>query len=619
MAAGGGLTEYYSEHNTRQPVWITVGDRPAVEGIVGVTDGVAADNDAVDRWLQEGIAPSGASGKKIPEEIAGKRAPVHGFDLTFSAPKSISVMRGCALGSDQADVLRRAHDVAVRAAMEYLAEHAGYTRVHNRVTEQKDLVRLPGLAAVGYQHETSRCGDPHLHTHVLVPNRQPRADGKLVSIDSKSLHHEAKAAGSIYQAVLRDEVSRELGYYWRPVDPRTGMAELAMVARDSIRAWSKRSTRLREWAQQHYGDRGTALTQAQLAVAQKATRPVKAEELTWAQLQEKWAADSRTVEVDQAGHNDAAAEFARRRQGVPDAALIRQWVAAADKTELTRADLVEILAAHWPTLVRDLPADGVRGGIEAATRGVLLPIQSRREAHQREGSITYTSEEIVLEELEALEAAVESDEQLRFAVDVRADIDPFELSDGQAAAIAAIASTAHRVHVVQAPAGAGKTRSLRALRHIVEENRSPVMRANMWVLAPTGKAADGAARDGAAGPERTATVDSFLNAAAREDREDRGRAGDHGDGQAAPRLAARDVVVVDEAAMVGNDKLAALIAHCKTAGAKLVLVGDSHQLQPVLARGGLFDDLHKVLPWSHDYDEVFRVRSDNERQPGAVA
>ena len=52
-----------------------------------------------------------------------------------------------------------------------------------RLTGKKDLLRLPGLVAIAYQHETSRCGDPHLHTHVIVPNRQARADGQLVSID----------------------------------------------------------------------------------------------------------------------------------------------------------------------------------------------------------------------------------------------------------------------------------------------------------------------------------------------------------------------------------------------------------------------------------------------------
>jgi hypothetical protein len=77
-----------------------------------------------------------------------------------------------------------------------------------------------GLVAIAYQ-ETSRGGelgaDPHLHSHVIPPNWQLRADGILVSIDSKSLYHEAKAAGVIYQAVLRHELHVEPGWI-----PRTG-------------------------------------------------------------------------------------------------------------------------------------------------------------------------------------------------------------------------------------------------------------------------------------------------------------------------------------------------------------------------------------------------------------
>jgi TrwC relaxase len=57
------------------------------------------------------------------------------------------------------------------------------SRVHNPRTREKDLVRLPGLVAIAYQHETSRCGDPHLDAHVIVPNRQARDDGQMASID----------------------------------------------------------------------------------------------------------------------------------------------------------------------------------------------------------------------------------------------------------------------------------------------------------------------------------------------------------------------------------------------------------------------------------------------------
>jgi conjugative relaxase-like TrwC/TraI family protein len=169
-------------------------------------------------------------------------------------------------------------------------------------------VRLPGLTAIAYQHETSRCGDPHLHTHVIVPNRQARADGQLVSIDATSLYHEARAAGVIYQATLRRELHQSMGFEWAPVNPSTGMAELAGVDRDTITAWSRRSTQLREWAAHNLKVvEGGSLSAAQLATAQKATRPAKPEELAWAQLLGQWRADARGLHLDRAFFDAACA------------------------------------------------------------------------------------------------------------------------------------------------------------------------------------------------------------------------------------------------------------------------------------------------------------------------
>ena len=140
---------------------------------------------------------------------------MHGFDLTFCAPKSVSRVRALR-GDEAADkAVLAAHTTAIAEALEYLACHASYTRVHNPHTGEKDLVGLPALVAIAYQHETSRAGDPHLHTHVLVPNRQARGDGKLVSLDGTSLYHEARAAGVIYQATLRQQLHRLLGWSGR--------------------------------------------------------------------------------------------------------------------------------------------------------------------------------------------------------------------------------------------------------------------------------------------------------------------------------------------------------------------------------------------------------------------
>lgn len=115
------------------------------------------------RWLDDGVTPNGAHGRAF-----GERG-VHGFDLTFCAPKSVSLVRVLRTDDVVAKAIADAHTTALSEAMEYLAAHAGYTRVHNPHSGEKDLVRLPGLTAVAYQHETSRCGDPHLHTQSSCP------------------------------------------------------------------------------------------------------------------------------------------------------------------------------------------------------------------------------------------------------------------------------------------------------------------------------------------------------------------------------------------------------------------------------------------------------------------
>jgi conjugative relaxase-like TrwC/TraI family protein len=300
--AGGGLGEYYSEGDTRTPSWLIAGDAARTVELVGLdaraADGGTADPEVVQRWLDDGIAPNNQAGR------AFTTGSVHGFDLTFAAPKSVSLLR--ALTDERAEkAMQAAHQRAITAAMTYLHQHAGYTRVHNAITGMRDLQRLPGLVGIAYQHETSRCGDPHLHTHVIVPNRQARADGALVSIDSKSLFHEAKGAGVVYQAVLRHELHAELGLEWAPVDPSTGMAEIAAVPKTSTQAWSRRSSRLREWAHDHLVVVDHAPSAQQLAAAQKATRPAKPEAKSWSELQAEWRADARGLRLNRAAHLDA--------------------------------------------------------------------------------------------------------------------------------------------------------------------------------------------------------------------------------------------------------------------------------------------------------------------------
>ncbi|MCV7229442.1 MobF family relaxase [Mycolicibacterium komossense] len=583
-ADGGGLGEYYSEHDTRTPVWICAGDARTAAKLLGLSDlqraGGEAEPALVAHWLDDGIAPNGAMGRTF-----GTRG-VHGFDLTFSAPKSVSLLR--VLRGD--DVVQKgiadAHTTAISEAMEYLAQHAGYSRVHNPVTGEKDLVRLPGVVGIAYQHETSRCGDPHLHTHVVVPNRQARADGRLVSLDGTSLFHEAKAAGVIYQATLRRELQRSLGFEWEQVDPGTGMAELAGMSRETITAWSRRSSQLREWAAGHLeqGEDGT-WSAAQLGTAQKATRPSKPEELAWSTLVAQWRADPRGMDIDRAQFLAARAARRAHARSAFDRARVLAAAETIDKAVFTRADLIEVLGAQVPVDSELSP----REMLERAVDAVSVRLTAPRAAHQREGHERFTLDAILAEEAAVMDLVDARNERAQLWLPAR---DTAGLSADQRAAVTAIARSPWLVQPLTAPAGAGKTTCLRTLAAAAHG----VARGTAIVLAPTGKAVDVALREGAG--DQGYTVAKALQMLDKNELE----------------LDRFSLVIVDEAAMVGTSDLRRLLTVTTQAGAKTILVGDPHQLAPVKARGGMFAQLCEDLPWTQTLSEVWRMHDADERE-----
>lgn len=580
--AGGGLGEYYTEHNTRTPVWLCAGDTRTAAELVGLTDiqraGGEADTEVVARWLDHGMAPNGECGRAF-----GTRG-VHGFDLTFCAPKSVSLIRALKADDVQDKAILNAHTAAISEAMEYLAAHAGYTRVHNPVTGEKDLVKLPGLVATAYQHETSRAGDPHLHTHVIVSNRQARHDGQFVSIDGISLYHEARAAGVIYQATLRRELHRALGVEWNLADPATGMAEIAGITADTITAWSQRSTQLRQWAA---GNLAVAdarhLSPAQLAAAQKATRPAKPEQVAWAELQTQWRADERGLAIDGAAWREARHTRREASQTPWDRDQLMAAAERIEKAAFTRADLIEIVGAQLPVDTEQSP----RAIVEAAVDQVGVQLTSPREPHQREGHERFTLDEILAEEAALLD--------LVDARDVRAvmwvkDADTAGLSADQKRVVENVAMSPWLVQPVSAPAGAGKTTSMRALAAAARHRDAKVL-----VLAPTGKAVDVAVREGAG--DTGYTIARALHCLQ----------------NGTLKLDHLDLVIVDEAGMVGTTDLRQLLTATTRANTKTVLVGDARQLAPVKTRGGMFAQLCDDLPWTQELSEVWRMHDRDER------
>jgi ATP-dependent exoDNAse (exonuclease V) alpha subunit len=196
-------------------------------------------------------------------------------------------------------------------------------------------------------------------------------------------------------------------------------------------------------------------------------------------------------------------------------------------------------------------------------------ITAPRGAHEREGHEKFTLTEIMKEEEQILDLVDAHDNTSR--LDVRStDLDA--LSADQARAVAAIGSAPWLVAPLCAPAGAGKTHSLRALRTAAARAGKDVL-----VLAPTGKAVDEALHDDAG--DRGYTIAKALHLMQQGDL----------------TLDRHCVIVVDEASMVATPDLKTLLTETTKARVKTVLVGDPYQLSPVKARGGMFEQLSDEL------------------------
>lgn len=166
------------------------------------------------------------------------------------------------------------------------------------------------------------------------------------------------------------------------------------------------------------------------------------------------------------------------------------------------------------------------------------------------------------------------------------------LSPDQKRAVENIGRSPWLVQPLSAPAGAGKTTSLRVLNAAVKRRHG----GTVVVLAPTGKAVDVAVREGAG--DTGYTLAKALLMLQRNEL----------------HLEPSTLVVVNEAGMVGTDDLRQLLTATTAAGTKTVLVGDAHQLAPVKARGGMFAQLCDDLPWTQKLSEVWRMRHREERK-----
>ncbi|MGA7806068.1 MobF family relaxase [Bradyrhizobium sp.] len=230
----------------------------------------------------QGIDPK--TGERLAQVGGRGREHSAGWDMTFSAPKSVSVLWALSEGPDR-EGIEQAHRSAVLAATAPLEATAGWAR---RGRGGATRERTAGLLMAQFDHHTSRESDPQLHTHAFIFNLAPRRDGSWGAILSRELYKAQKEAGATYRRVLASELERR----GIPLEWQTNTFRVAAIPRDVERAFSKRRQAIEEAAQIHGYSTPKGMEQATL----RTRRPKRDARL--GDLVKHWQAEAKALGLE---------------------------------------------------------------------------------------------------------------------------------------------------------------------------------------------------------------------------------------------------------------------------------------------------------------------------------
>lgn len=239
--------------------------------------------------LLEGKVDGQELGKWARSEKTGEMEREHrpGIDLTFSAPKSVSLLAEVA-GSEE---VSKAHDVAVQRAIMYLERAAAQARATaGGVTSREDT---GNLVVAKFRHDTSRELDPQTHTHAVVLNITQRADGQWRSISNEELLGHIKAAGAYYRAELAGQLSA-MGYEIERTHA-DGRFEVKGFTKEQLEHFSQRSEQIERALAERGKNRQTATTEEK-QIAALDTRQAK-KEVDRGPLHEEWLSRAKDVGI----------------------------------------------------------------------------------------------------------------------------------------------------------------------------------------------------------------------------------------------------------------------------------------------------------------------------------
>lgn len=485
--------------------------------------------------LAAGFGPDGTA----MVQNAGDPERVSGWDLTFSAPKSVSIAWSLA-GEDLQKKIEAAQARAVDRALEFVEEHAARVRTGKGGED----IEPCKLVAAAFVHGTSRELDQQVHTHVFVFNQGIREDGRSASLDSREIFRWKMAAGAAYRA----EFSHELRQIGLSIERDGDSFRVAGVPLDLEQFESKRRAQIVAALDAAGASGGAAAARANLD-----TRKTKSE-LGRDELVAGWESDAKKFGFDRELAEALAGSEPGKSLDLPDVDAVLKN--ATDHDSIVKEQ--EIFAAAF---VAAQGATGIEGARELAADAFGKAVKLENDI----GQVRYSTAELVKKEREIVENAESRQaetghrlpaETVAAAIAAYEAKKGFELSPDQRKAVE-ILSNSGGVSVLVGDAGTGKSTSMEVVREAFESEGFRVLG-----CATGGKAAGELEQSSGI---KSSTLESLLM---------RVEAGSE-------RITEKTVIVLDEAGMTDSRSYHRLDTLARESGAKLIVAGDHKQLQSV--------------------------------------
>ncbi len=179
---------------------------------------------------------------RLGRSINGEHEHTPGWDCTFSAPKSVSILAEAAGIS----AVKDAHTRAVKKALDYIESVASVTRVMEN--NESNQITTGKLCFAAFTHDTSRELDPQLHTHCVVMNGTKTHKGWR-SLSSRELYRIKMLAGQYYRNELACHLKKQ-GYSIRPAG-KHGLFEIDGMTDDMIKHFSVRRQQIENYLAEH--------------------------------------------------------------------------------------------------------------------------------------------------------------------------------------------------------------------------------------------------------------------------------------------------------------------------------------------------------------------------------